>query len=150
VQAPIASNPPAAHPAPAITQAPPAAPVATRAARLFAGAGALLVPSSIGRRIGLFQIGGGHAFLWFSDLDTIVFDLVGFAAIFWFIRSIRSGSLRNPIFWMIAAVTLMITVPLAYTVTNFGTLFRLREMIYIGLALIPLSLATVRKQTTPR
>jgi len=151
VQAPpVASNPPAAHPAPAITQAPPAAPVATRAARLFAGAGALLVPSSIGQWIGLFQIGGGHAFLWFSDLDTIVFDLVGFAAIFWVIRAIRSGSLRNPIFWMIAAVTLMITVPLAYTVTNFGTLFRLREMIYIGLALIPLSLAMVRKQTTPR
>jgi hypothetical protein len=156
VVAPTVSLPKPATPLPAAAviarkpiTPPVLAPAVSRTGRLFAGAAALLVPSSIGQRIGLFQIGGGHSVLWFSDLDTIVFDLVAFAAIFWFIRSFRFGSLRNPIFWMIAAVTLSITVPLVYTVSNFGTLFRLRGMIYLGLVLIPLSLATVQKQTTP-
>jgi hypothetical protein len=63
-------------------------------------------------------------------------------ALVWIARSARSGALRNPVFWLIAAATVLVGVPLIYTVTNFGTLFRLREMIFLGFVLIPLALST--------
>jgi hypothetical protein len=116
-----------------------------RAERLAAGAGAMVLPRSIGQWIGLYEIGGGKNFWWFSDVDTIVFDAVLVFAFVWLLRSRRSVSLKSPTFWFVAGVTLFVSVPLAYAVTNFGTLFRLREMTYIGLFLIPLALATAQK-----
>jgi hypothetical protein len=110
--------------------------------RLTAGASALLIPRSIGERLGLFHIGGGRNLWWVTDVDTIIFDAVLFAALFWTARSLRSASLRNPIFWLVTALTIMIGLPLIYVVTNFGTLFRMREMIYLGLMLIPLTLVS--------
>jgi hypothetical protein len=129
---------PKPQPAPAIV-----AP-ASRVARLAAGTAAVLVPRGIGQRAGLFEIGGGKGFWWFSDIDTIVFDLVALLAVCLTVRWVRAASLRNPVFWLVAAVTVLIAVPLVYTVTNFGTLIRLREMIYLGLLLIPLALAAPR------
>ena len=110
--------------------------------RLTAGAAALLIPRAIGERLGLFHIGGGRNLMWVTDVDTIIFDIVLFAALFWTVRSFRSASLRNPIFWLVTSLTIMIGVPLIYVVTNFGTLFRMREMIYLGLMLIPLTLVS--------
>lgn len=110
--------------------------------RLTTGAAALLIPRSIGERLGLFHIGGGRNLWWVSDVDTIIFDVVFFAALFWTARSLRSASLRNPIFWLVTSLTIMIGLPLIYVVTNFGTLFRMREMIYLGLMLIPLTLVS--------
>jgi hypothetical protein len=156
VQAPpaaIVCAPPAPVPAPprgAAAIAPPPQPAAaiiapaSRVARLAAGTAAVLVPRGIGQRAGLFEIGGGKGFWWFSDIDTIVFDLVALLAVCLTVRWVRAASLRNPVFWLVAAVTVLIGVPLVYTVTNFGTLLRLREMIYLGLLLIPLALATPR------
>jgi hypothetical protein len=127
----------------------PSEPESSRVVRIAAGTAAATIPHAIGQRIGLFKIGGGRNLWWFSDIDTVIFDLVVFVAIYWLIRRFRSASVRNPIFWFVAAVTLLITFPLVYTVTNFGTLFRLREMIYLGVALIPLALASApRAQST--
>jgi len=114
----------------------------SRLGRFAAGTAALVVPSSIGRRAGVFQIGGGRNLWLFTDLDTLVFDLAAAVAIYWVMRSIRSASLRNPLFWLVAGLTVLIAFPLVYTVANFGTLFRLRDMVYIGLVLIPLALST--------
>jgi hypothetical protein len=122
---------------------------ASRVARLAAGTAAVLVPRGIGQRAGLFEIGGGKGLWWFSDLDTIVFDLVALLAVCLTFRWLRAASLRNPVFWLVAAVTVLIGVPLVYTVTNFGTLLRLREMIYLGLLLIPLALAAPQPQPAP-
>jgi hypothetical protein len=64
----------------------------------------------------------------------------------WIALSFRTGTIRNPVFWLVAASTVLVSVPLIYTVTNFGTLFRLREMIYLGLVLIPLALSTMPRK----
>ena len=78
---------------------------------------------------------------WFTELDTVIFDLILLCAILaLFVR--RAVSFRNPLVWFLALLTLLVGVPLAYAITNYGTLFRLREMIYIGMALTPLALAT--------
>jgi hypothetical protein len=43
---------------------------------------------------------------------------------------------------MFGIVLAATALPMAYTVTNFGTLFRLREMIYVLAAVLPLTLAS--------
>jgi hypothetical protein len=160
------TSPAIAVPAPATTPAPPPPAVipnapapqaaeqpivvpASRLARFAAGTAAVLVPRALGQRAGLFAIGGGKGLWWFSDLDTIVFDLVALFAVCLTWRWLRAASLRNPMFWLVAALTILIAVPLVYTVTNFGTLLRLREMIYLGLLLIPLALATAQPSLIP-
>jgi hypothetical protein len=44
-------------------------------------------------------------------------------------------------------VTVVIALLLAYQAANFGTLFRLRSMIAIGIALLPLTLQRPARQT---
>jgi hypothetical protein len=47
--------------------------------------------------------------------------------------------LSSPLFWLVFFFTGAMAVGLMYTVTNFGTLFRHRDMILLGLALLPLA-----------
>jgi len=109
--------------------------------RLLTGVTSVVVPRSIGERLGLFHIGGGQGMFWFTELDTVIFDIIVLCAVFALVLR-RSVSWRNPLVWFLALLTLLAGLPLAYVITNYGTLFRLREMIYIGLALTPLALAT--------
>ncbi|HUP59820.1 MAG TPA: hypothetical protein VNA69_05325 [Thermoanaerobaculia bacterium] len=106
--------------------------------RLLAGAIAILVPSVVARNLGWLEIGGGRGFWWFTDIDTIVFDVIVAISVFFAMRRARWSLLSNPIFWL-ALVIAAVTLPLIYTVTNYGTLFRLRMMTYIAFALIPLA-----------
>jgi hypothetical protein len=117
------------------------APERTVSTRLLTGAASIVVPRTIGERLGLFHIGGGQGMFWFTEIDTVIFDIALLVAI---IAVARRGLLswRNPLVWLLALPTLLAGVPLGYVITNYGTLFRLREMVYIGLALIPLALAT--------
>jgi hypothetical protein len=113
---------------------------------LLRGVASTVVPRTIGERLGLFHIGGGQGMFWFTEIDTLIFDATLFIAI---IAVARRGLLswRNPLVWLLALPTLLAGISLAYVITNYGTLFRLREMIYIGLALIPLALATSAQRT---
>ena len=53
-----------------------------------------------------------------------------------FFQSVRSF---KPLAWQLAVIVIGIGAPMAYAISNYGTLFRLREMIFIGLLLIPLT-----------
>lgn len=108
---------------------------------VLTGSASVLIPRSVGERLGLFHIGGGQGMFWFTELDTVIFDLIFLVAVS-ALAVRRSVSLRNPMVWFLVLLTLLTGVPLAYAITNYGTLFRLREMIYIGLALTPLALTT--------
>jgi hypothetical protein len=129
---------------------PPARPdrPASIVTRLLTGGASVVIPRTIGERLGLFHIGGGQGMFWFVELDTLIFDL----ALLWAIVMLaarRSLSWRNPLVWFVALLTILAGVPLAYAITNYGTLFRLRGMIYIGLILTPLALATSWRRTPP-
>src|SRR5207302_853474 len=54
--------------------APPIAPK-SRASRLLAGTAATVLPRTIGEPLGLFHIAGGRSMLWFTELDTLIFDI---------------------------------------------------------------------------
>ncbi len=114
--------------------------------RLMTGAIALLVPRTIASSQGLLDIRGGKGLFWFTDLDTIAFDIVVLFALGFFVARIRWATLRNPAFWFVGVLIVLVGVPLIYTITNFGTLFRLRMMVYTAAALIPLALAMAAAQ----
>jgi hypothetical protein len=113
----------------------------SRTSRLLAGAAATVLPRTIGERLGLFHIAGGRGMLWFTEFDTLIFDLSLLFAITVVTLRFRAA-LRNPLTWLVVALTVLVGGPLVYSITNYGTLFRLREMIFLGLLFTPLAIAT--------
>jgi hypothetical protein len=149
---PVVASPPPPHPSPVVISPPirkapavvhvskPRSRTASITRRLLIGTACVIIPRSVGERLGIFHIGGGQGFFWFTDIDTLLFDAILLSAIIAVVTR-RSRSYRNPLLWLLVLLTLLVTLPLAYTITNYGTLFRLRAMIYVGLALTPLALA---------
>jgi len=144
--APVHASPrPAVVPAPAATPADtrlgtPIAIPASPTARVVAGFAALVVPRSIAQRLGILDVRGGRGLWLFVELDTIAFDVVLLFALVSLIGAIRRRALGVPVFWLCFLVTAMIAGALAYTVSNFGTLFRHRDMILFGLLLLPVAM----------
>jgi len=56
----------------------------------------------------------------------------------------------TPLFVLLAIAFLATAGPLVYTVTNFGTLFRMRQMLYVMIAALPLTLADSREDAKTR
>jgi hypothetical protein len=108
---------------------------------IVAGSLALVVPQTIAKQLGLLDVGGGRGMMWFADLDTVVFDALLLLVVYVSIRHMRSATLRNPLFWLVAMVFAALAVAMAFTVTNFGTLFRLRTMVFAAVAVLPLTLS---------
>ncbi len=130
----------------------PAISTQSRAARLLSGVAALFLPRTLGQHLDLFEIDGGYGMLWFTELDTLVFDgMLLIVAVGMFLAR-RERPWRSSLAWLLIATTILVTLPVAYAVNNFGTLFRLREMIFLGLLLLPLSIrgeaGVVRAQTS--
>lgn len=117
----------------------------TDAGRLIAGLAALLLPLEVANAVGLVSIGGGRGLMWFVDFDTILFDIVLIAGIVLFFRGLRRGAWRDSFLWYLVVATIIMTAALAYTVSNFGTLFRHRQMVVATLALIGLAAARPRR-----
>jgi len=117
------------------------------AARMVTGAAAAALPRALASRLGLVEIGGGRSLWWFVELDTLVFDVVFLLALISITANFRGASLGNSLFWLVLATAVVVFGALAYTVTNFGTLFRLRAMPYTVMALIPLALLSTPAQT---
>ncbi|HEX8169427.1 MAG TPA: hypothetical protein VF824_02675 [Thermoanaerobaculia bacterium] len=120
----------------------------THLARLLSGTAVMLLPQAIGQRLGLFEVGGGRGLLWFTDLDTILFDALLLFTIVCIAKNFRTAR-REPLFWCALLITLFIGGPIAYSIANWGTLFRLRGMIYMGLVCTTLTAARPRLLTAP-
>ena len=115
----------------------------------MSGVAATVLPRTIGESMGLFHIAGGRGMLWFTELDTLIFDAALLLAITAVTIRFRT-SLRNPLAWLVVVLTVLVGGPLVYSITNYGTLFRLREMIYLGLLFTPLAVATTSGQSISR
>jgi hypothetical protein len=99
-----------------------------------------------GERLGIFRVGGGRGMLWFTEIDTVIFDAV--LALFSAASRFRVA-LRDPLTWFRILITGLIGIPLIYAVSNFGTLSRLREMIYMSIVLTPLAIANAVSRDAP-
>jgi magnesium-transporting ATPase (P-type) len=110
-------------------------------ARVLAGTGAIVLPHSLGQWLGIFDVRGGRSLWLFVEIDTIVFDMVLAFAVFSMAVAVRRRTLGAPVFWLALFVTGTIGLALVYTVSNFGTLFRHRDMLLVGLVLLTLAAA---------
>ncbi len=138
--APPATRPASAtpHPPPRGTFSPPSGEKESAVRHLFTGLVAMFVPRTIAEGLGLVQIGGGRGLWLFVELDTIVFDAVLLFAI---VYPIRARARITPLSLVMIMLLVMTALPMAYTVNNFGTLFRLRQMLYALIAILPVTLA---------
>ena len=111
-------------------------------ADIASGFAAMFIPRAVAQPLGLVQIGGGRGFWLFADADTLVFDLVVLCAFGYCARSlVRRRRRATPLLILVVLVFAALTGPMIYSVTNFGTLFRLRQMVYVLAALLPLTMA---------
>ncbi|HUF48539.1 MAG TPA: hypothetical protein VMM93_12050 [Vicinamibacterales bacterium] len=118
---------------------PSSRPPESRAEKFFVGAVAMGLPLTIGSALGWVHVGGGRGLWAFAELDTLFFDatllfVLGFIGT----RLVRRRAVLHPAFWLVLSHTVVIAALLAYDSGNFGTLFRHRGMVFVGLVLLPL------------
>jgi hypothetical protein len=144
---------PAVRAAPADTRPqPPKAEDVPRSAigRIAAGTAAILLPRFLSESLGIIHVGGGSGLWPLVDADTLFFDLLLLLVIVQVVTTATAGALRDPSFWLVALMTAGIAILLTYTISNFGTLFRHRSMILVGLALLlAVTRAAVPSRPTP-
>lgn len=116
--------------------------------RLTTGLAAMLLPRTVAQKLGLVSIGGGRGLWWFVEFDTLLTDILLILVGIVFFRSLRRGGWREPMLWYLVAITVGIALALAYTVSNFGTLFRHREMLVATAVL--LAIVSTRLSYNPR
>jgi hypothetical protein len=113
----------------------------TFAARVISGFSATFLPRFVAQPLGLIRVGGGRGFWLFAEADTIVFDLVLIYVVICCARVLRDGTKHaTPLFVMLILIFAFTAGPMIYTVNNFGTLIRLRQMLYIVAVVIPVTL----------
>jgi len=106
------------------------------------GLGTLLltVPVSLLEWLDVVDVPGGRGLLVVADLDTLFIDASVIAVIILLVRASRRQRLNLPYVAFILVVSLATAISLAYVVTNFGTLFRLRLMAVVPLWMLPFAL----------
>jgi hypothetical protein len=106
-----------------------------RLALLSVGLAALFVPISILRALSIVTFHGGQGLLLVTDVDTVVIDLA--LALCLYLSFKRRHLPLLPTGLCLAALGIVTTLLLAYVVTNYGTLFRLRLLAVTPLWLLP-------------
>ena len=91
------------------------------------------------RATSLVEFDGGRGLLAITDLDTIFLSMT-LVAMCVMIRQTRSAGQNLASVVFIVALAAISAVVIAYVVTNFGTLFRLRLMVATPAWLAPLAL----------
>ena len=114
---------------------------ASAVGRMIAGTAALLVPRTVAQAAGLVDIGGGRGFWAAVDIDTMFVDALCLYVLFACARMVR----RRPrdisaAFVLVALHSIVMISAAAYTVSNFGTLFRIRGFMIAELAFLPILL----------
>jgi len=101
------------------------------------GCAAMVVPISVLRALSIVTFSGGRGLLLVTDIDTIVMDLTAICCIVWLTTMGRWRTAYDPTLVLIVLLAAMTGIAMAYVVTNFGTLFRLRLLVFAPLWLIP-------------
>jgi hypothetical protein len=97
------------------------------------------LPRWLATRVADVTVGGGRGLWAFVDLDTVCFDVALIAVAVTILRLRRRGAVTYPTFWHVLSATLLVAILLVFQIANFGTLFRLRSMVMLGIALLPLT-----------
>jgi hypothetical protein len=109
---------------------------------LVTGLLAMFVPMSLLKAASIVTFQGGRGLLFVTDADTLFIDFTLLALAWLMIRHRDSVRASLPSVLFAVALASLTTVLLAYVVTNFGTLFRLRSMTTVPAWVLPLALGT--------
>ena len=106
------------------------------------GLGLIFVPVSLLKALSIVDFTGGRGLLTITDADTLFMDLTIVAVLALLVR--RRSAVRGQLPYVGFAAILAVAAALlmAYIVTNFGTLFRLRLLVAAPLWMLPLALST--------
>jgi len=106
---------------------------------LAVGLSAVVVPSSLLGRVAGVDLRIGSSARLIADADTLVFDVIAAMILWMVIVNRRDVSLPPLLFGVLLAV--LVALPLAYVMTNYGTLIRLRLLVAAPIWLVTLALA---------
>jgi hypothetical protein len=107
-----------------------------RLGRLVRGCAVLWIPISALRAASIVRFSGGQGLLLVTDLDTIVIDVTVIASLWLLAASVRRRGLSSATVFALA-LGLLLSISMAYVVTNYGTLFRLRLMAMAPFWMLP-------------
>jgi hypothetical protein len=120
---------------------PPGPSLRDRLSAVALGLGLIFVPVSVLRGLSIVDFTGGRGLLAITDADTLLMDLTIAAAIAVLVRRRSAIRDRLPSVCFMGTLGLAAALLMAYIVTNFGTLFRLRLMVSVPLWLLPMALS---------
>jgi SAM-dependent methyltransferase len=123
----------------------PAGGIKGRVSALAVGLGLMFVPVSALKALSIVDFSGGRGLLVITDVDTLFMDATLVLLMAFLVR--RRSAARGQLSYLCFATILAAAAGLlmAYIVTNFGTLFRLRLMAVAPLWLLPLALDVRRR-----
>jgi hypothetical protein len=107
---------------------------------LVTGLLAMFVPMSLLKAASIVTFQGGRGLLFVTDADTLFIDFTLLVMAWLMIRNRASVRASFPSVLFTVALVSVSTILLAYVVTNFGTLFRLRSVMSIPAWMTPLAL----------
>lgn len=104
------------------------------------GVAYMFVPMSALLAAGFVEFTGGRGILFVTDIDSLFIDVsvIGVIVMLWRRRRYARSSLPQLCFS--TTVLFVSALLMAYVVTNYGTLFRLRLLILVPLWLVPMAL----------
>jgi hypothetical protein len=102
------------------------------------------VPISALKAASVVSFPGGRGLLPIADLDTVFLDVSVLASLTFLYRRRTAVDYRFPFVVFVLCLSLSTAGLLAYVVTNFGTLFRIKSMIAVPLWLLCLAVAPHR------
>jgi hypothetical protein len=106
---------------------------------LSTGLLAMFVPVSVLKALSVVTFSGGRGLLLLADLDTVFLDLTLVTIVAFIVRQRPDLVARAPSALFTLAVVAVSVILLAYVVTNFGTLFRLRLLVAVPAWMAPLA-----------
>jgi hypothetical protein len=107
----------------------------TPVTRLAQGVAARFVPITLLRELGIVRFSGGRGLLLLTDLDTVMLDISLLLA---FLLLFRMQPAPVPAINVFGLLVFLVTaLTMAYVVTNYGTLFRLRLLVAAPLWMLP-------------
>ncbi len=110
-------------------------------ARIAQGLTVLFVPVSLLQYFNIVDFAGGRGLLLVTDIDTLFIDVTLLAIAGFCIANRKAVRWHIPYCVLVILLTVLSAVSIAYVVTNYGTMFRLRLLVTVPAWLFVLGVA---------
>lgn len=113
------------------------------------GVAAIFVPVSLLQAAHVVELAGGRGLLFVTDLDTLFLDATMIAVAWLLIRDRRALGRDRAYLCVCLVMFALVTLMLAYVVTNLGLLVRLRVIAFVPLWMATLAISRTQPDESP-